>query len=274
MNAINKNLEELPEICREWRRWIIRMITEAGSGHPGGSLSMVEILSHLYLRRMNHNPQKTDWPDRDRLILSKGHGAPALYTALAYSGYFPMEELLTLRKIDGRLEGHPDMTRVPGVEASTGSLGQGLSIGIGHALAGKLNGQSYRVYVILGDGEIQEGQVWEAAMFAPYHRLSNLTAIIDANGFQLDNATKNVLDVEPLAEKWKSFGWAVREINGHDHNALDQAFDWVERVDDKPAVIICRTVKGKGISFMEGNNEFHGVAPTREECERALKELK
>lgn len=273
MNTKNIKLSELSDICKEWRRWIIRMLTEAKSGHPGGSLSLVEILAHLYLKRMKFDSKRPNSPDRDRLILSKGHGAPALYTALAYCGYFPMNELLTLRKIEGRLEGHPDKTRIPGVEASTGSLGQGLSIGIGHALSAKLNGQSYHTYVILGDGELQEGQIWEAAMFAPHHRLSNLTAIVDANGFQLDNSIKNILDIEPLAEKWEAFGWAALEVDGHNHEALDQAFDWIERVDNRPTVLICRTIKGKGVSFMEGNNQFHGVVPTKEECERALKEL-
>lgn len=249
------------------------MIHRAGSGHPGGALSLVEILAELYARRMRFDPEHPDWPDRDRLILSKGHGVPALYAALAWYGYFPKEELLTLRRTDGRLEGHPDRCRVPGIEASTGSLGQGLSIGIGHALSGRLDQRTYRTFVILGDGEIQEGQVWEAALFASAHRLDNLTAFIDCNGFQLDDAVEKILSIEPVAEKWESFGWAVREIDGHSLGEIEEAIRWADGVRGKPSVIVARTVKGKGVSFMEGNNDFHGRAPTDEEFEHAMKEL-
>ncbi len=267
-------LEQLPGICREWRRWILRMLTEAGSGHPGGSLSLVEIMAHLYLRRLRHDPANLGWADRDRLILSKGHGAPALYVALAHEGYFPMDELMTLRKIDGRLEGHPDKTRVPGVEASTGSLGQGLSIGIGHALAARFDKRGYRTYVVLGDGEIQEGQVWEAALFAAHHRLANLTAIVDVNRYQLDDTTKAILDVEPLDAKWTAFGWNAVAADGHDHSSLDAAFASALAETARPTVILARTVKGQGVSFMENNNDYHGVAPTKDELARALEELK
>ena len=247
--------------------------TKDKSGHPGGSLSMVEILSQLYLRHMKHDPSYPNWEDRDRFILSKGHGVPALYSLLAYTGYFEPDELLTLRQINSRLQGHPDIRVCPGIEASTGALGQGLSIGVGHALAGRMDERDYRTYVLMGDGEIQEGQVWEAAMFAGSHKLSNLTAIVDANGFQLDAAVEDVLSVEPLAEKWASFGWATHEVDGHDVNALEDAFEWVNRIEDKPTVLIARTVKGKGVSYMENNNSFHGVVPTDEEYAIAMKEL-
>lgn len=247
--------------------------TKAKSGHPGGSLSMVEILGELYLRRMNHDPAYPNWEDRDRFILSKGHGVPALYVALAYTGYFPMEELLTLRRINSRLQGHPDRRLLPGIEASTGALGQGLSIGIGHALAARFDSRKYRTYVLIGDGESQEGQVWEAAMFAGAHKLDNLTLIVDANGFQLDDAVESVLSIEPIAEKLVHFGWAVREIDGHSLDQLEDAFDWAGRIGHKPTALVCRTVKGKGVSFMENNNEFHGVVPTTEEYAKAMEEL-
>lgn len=273
MQTTPVDMKAIPAICRTWRRWIVQMIYEAKSGHPGGSLSMVEILAQLFLRQMRHDSKNPRWPERDRLILSKGHGVPALYTALAHTGYFPMEELLTLRRVDGRLEGHPDRVRVPGIEASTGSLGQGLSVAIGHAMAARFDKKDYRTYVLMGDGEIQEGQVWEGAMFAAHHRLANLTAIIDANGYQLDDATARILNIEPLVEKWTAFGWAVREVDGHDLEALEEALDWAHRITDKPAVLVCRTVKGKGVSFMENNNEFHGAPPSKDDFERAMKEL-
>jgi transketolase len=267
-------LNRLPAICREWRRWILRMIHKAKSGHPGGSLSIVEIVAQLFLRQMRHDPLKPDWSERDRFVLSKGHGVPTLYVALAHTGYIEEDELLTLRQIDSRLEGHPDRCRVPGIEASTGSLGQGLSIGIGHALAGRLDKRDYRTFVLMGDGEIQEGQVWEAAMLAAHEGLSNLTAIIDVNGFQLDDATKAILDIHPIAEKWQAFGWAVREVDGHDVNALEDAFEWARRIEDKPTVLVCKTIKGKGVSFMEHNNEFHGSPPSDKDLATALEELR
>jgi transketolase len=249
------------------------MIHAAQSGHPGGSLSIVEIVAQLFMRQMRHDAANPQWPDRDRFILSKGHGVPALYCALAECGYFPVEELMTLRRIDGRLEGHPDRVRTPGIEASTGSLGQGLSIAIGHALAARLDGRDYRTYVLLGDGEIQEGQVWEAALFAAHHRLANLTAFIDVNRFQLDDTTESIMRVEPLIEKWTAFGWAGRELDGHDLAALEEGFAWARGITDRPTVLVCHTVKGKGVSFMEGNNEFHGAAPSDEDLKRALEEL-
>lgn len=266
-------LKDLPEICRTWRQWIVKMIYDVNSGHPGGSLSMVEILAQLFLRQMKHDPEQPEWLQRDRFILSKGHGVPALYAVLAYTGYFPKEELSTLRKIDSRLQGHPDRRICPGIEASTGSLGQGLSIGVGHALAERMDSGHYHTYVLMGDGELQEGQVWEAAMFAAGHALSNLTVIVDANKYQLDDSIEAILNLEPLADKWQGFGWAVREIDGHDLDELEDAFDWTRRIQDKPTVLLCRTVKGKGVSFMENNNDYHGSAPSKEEYELAMDEL-
>ncbi len=267
---------EIASLCKqanEIRKDIIRMLVEAGSGHPGGSLSCTDILTALYFKIMRHNPKEPKWADRDRLVLSKGHGAPALYAALAHAGYFPKEQLLTLRKLDSALQGHPDMRRLPGLEASTGSLGQGLSIGAGMALAGKLDQKDYRTYVILSDGELNEGQIWEAASFSAHHQLNRLIAIIDYNKFQLDGAVREVLNMEPMMDKWKSFGWRTFEINGHEMKELLDTLERAKEVKHQPVSIIAHTIKGKGVSFMEGNNDFHGVAPTKEEGEKALREL-
>ncbi len=267
---------EIAALCRqanEIRKSIIRMLTEAGSGHPGGSLSATDILTALYFKVLRHDPKNPKWADRDRVVLSKGHGAPALYAVLAHSGYFPKEKLMTLRKLDSPLQGHPDMRRLPGLEASTGSLGQGLSIGVGMALAGKLDRKDYRTYVILSDGETNEGQVWEAASFAAHHKMDHLIAILDYNKFQLDDAVKSIIDMEPVVEKWKAFGWHVFEIDGHDMKALLETFEAAKEIQGKPIMIVAHTVKGKGVSFMENNNHYHGVAPTKDEAERALKEL-
>lgn len=267
---------DVNSLCRtanEIRKDIIRMLTEAGSGHPGGSLSCTDLLTALYFKVLRHDPKKPKWPDRDRLVLSKGHGAPALYAALAHAGYFPKEKLMTLRKLDSPLQGHPDMRRLPGLEASTGSLGQGLSIGVGIALAGKLDKKDYRTYVILSDGENHEGQIWEAASFAGHHKLDHLIAILDYNKYQLDDAIKNILDIEPIVDKWKAFGWHVFEIDGHDMNAIVETLERAKEVRGKPIMIVAHTIKGKGVSFMENNNHFHGVAPSKEEAARALKEL-
>src|SRR5690606_17744709 len=255
------------------RRLILDMLTTAGSGHPGGSLSAVEIVTALYFGGvLRYDPKWPDWPDRDRFILSKGHGVPVLYAALAKAGYFPHEELRTLRRIDSRLQGHPVYGTAPGIEASTGSLGQGLSIGLGMALAARLDKRRYRVFVLLGDGECQEGQVWEAAMAAGHHRVDNLIAIVDYNKFQLDGAISDIMELDPLAAKWESMRWDVIEIDGHDLGEVLRAFEWaVGR--DRPACIIAHTTKGKGVSFMEGENAYHGVAPTEEELVRALAEL-
>ncbi len=252
---------------------IIRMLAEAGSGHPGGSLSSVEIVTTLYFHVMRLKSEDPGWPDRDRFILSKGHAAPLLYAALSARGFFPREELLTLRKLGTRLQGHPARGMVPGVEASTGSLGQGLSMGLGIALAGMLDQRDYRVYVLLGDGECQEGQVWEAAMAAAHYRTGNLTAILDYNGLQIDGPIKEVMSPLPFPNKWRSFGWAVREVDGHDFQDLLAAFDWAAGIKDGPSMIIANTVKGKGVSFMENEVGWHGKAPDSKQAAQALEEI-
>ena len=268
-----KSLEELQALAKEIRRNIVKMIGAAGSGHPGGSLSAVEIVVTLYYDVMRHDPQNPDWPDRDRFILSKGHACPVLYATLAELGYTPKDELMRLRKLGSIYQGHPDKRFLPVLEASTGSLGQGLSLGIGMALAARLDGKDYRTYVLLGDGEIQEGQIWEAAMFASFHKVDNLCAIVDYNKIQLDGFVKDIMDLEPLVPKWEAFGWHVIELDGHDIPALQRAFAEAAATKGKPTVLIAHTVKGKGVSFMENNPKFHGVAPTPEEVEIALKEL-
>ena len=260
-------------IARKLRRHIITMTGKAGSGHPGGSLSAVEIVTALYFRILRHNPQDPLWPDRDRFILSKGHAAPLLYAALAESGYFPVKQLSTLRQIDSCLQGHTDCRRTTGVEMSAGSLGQGLSFSIGVALAGRLNKQSYKVFVLLGDGECDEGQVWEAAMAAAHFKLDNLIAIVDNNGIQLDGWNREIMNLEPFALKWQGFGWHVTEVDGHDLNQIIEALEQAKLVKGQPTVIIAHTIKGKGVSFMENNPEFHGKAPTPAEMEKALQEL-
>lgn len=271
--ARDKLIEELCRRAREIRCDLVRMLTAAGSGHSGGSLSAVEIVTALYWHVLRIRPEEPAWPDRDRFVLSKGHAAPVLYAALAERGYFPTGELLTLRKLGSRLQGHPDLRKVPGVEASTGSLGQGLSVSLGIALAGRLDHRPYRVYVLLGDGECEEGQVWEAAMAAAHYQAGNLTAIIDNNGLQIDGPVAEVLSPLPLPEKWRAFGWAVTEVDGHDLAALLQAFDWAIGIKDRPAVIIAHTIKGKGISFMENQVDWHGKTPSTDQATNALKEL-
>jgi transketolase len=268
-----RNVEELQAICRKTRRQIVEMITAAKSGHPGGSLSAVEILVTLYFDVMRHDPGNPKWPDRDRFILSKGHAAPVLYSVMAQCGYTPEDELNSLRKLNSIYQGHPDVRFIPELEASTGSLGQGLSVGIGMALAARLDGRPTRTYVVLGDGESQEGQIWEAAMFAPFHKLDNIVSIVDYNGIQLDGFVKDIMDLEPLAEKWRAFGWHVIELNGHDIPALQQAFAEAASTKGKPTCVVAHTVKGKGVSFMEGNPKYHGVAPTQDELARALQEI-
>jgi transketolase len=249
------------------------MLHAAASGHPGGSLSAVEIVTALYFGGvLRHDPADPEWPDRDRFVLSKGHGVPVQYAALALAGYFPVEELSTLRRIDSRLQGPPVLGTAPGIEASTGSLGLGLSIGLGMALAARLDGSARRVFVLLGDGECQEGQVWEAAMAAGHHGPDNLIAIIDYNKFQLDGATADIIGLEPLAAKWESMGWLTREVDGHDMRQVLDALEWSTGCD-APACVIAHTVKGKGVSFMEGENAYHGVAPSADELARALGEL-
>lgn len=267
------SVKELEAIAKRIRRHIILMIGKAGSGHPGGSLSAVEIVTTLYFKVMRHKPQDPQWSDRDRFILSKGHAAPLLYAILAECGYFPVDELSTLRQLDSRLQGHTDRTVTPGVEMSAGALGQGLSFGIGVALAGRLNAQQYRVYVLLGDGECDEGQVWEAAMAAAHFRVDNLVAIVDNNGQQIDGWNYEVMNLEPFNKKWQTFGWRVIEVDGHDFTQLIDAFAQAKLVKGRPTVIIAHTTKGKGVSFMENNPDFHGKAPNAAEMEIALKEL-
>lgn len=263
---------ELERISKKIRRKVIEMIGLAGSGHPGGSLSCIEILTALYFKVLRINPEYPEDMDRDRFILSKGHAAPALYAVLAEIGFIPEDWLYTLRKFGSPLQGHPDMKKVPGVEISTGSLGQGLSVGVGMALGARIQKLGYRVFVLLGDGECQEGQVWEAAMAASHYKLNNLIAIVDRNKLQIDGSTEEVMSVEPFIEKWKAFGWMTLEINGHDFGEILPAFQIIPYIS-KPLAIIANTVKGKGVSFMENKVDWHGKAPKAEELESALREL-
>ncbi|EMJ6204442.1 transketolase [Clostridioides difficile] len=255
------------------RKNIIKMVAEAKSGHPGGSLSIADMLTVLYFDKMNVCAENPKMADRDRFVLSKGHAAPALYATLAEKGFFPEEELITLRKFGSKLQGHPDMKKVAGIDMSTGSLGQGLSAANGMALAGKLDNKDYTVYTILGDGEIQEGQIWEAAMTASHYKLDNLIAFVDLNGLQIDGSNEEVMNVNPVDDKFKSFGWNVIVINGHSFEEIGNAVDEAKKVTGKPTVIIAKTVKGKGVSFMENNAEWHGTAPNAEQAEQALKDL-
>jgi transketolase len=267
------NIEALRVTASRLRRNIIRMITVAGSGHPGGSLSAIDVITYLYFHRMRLDPQDPRWEERDRFILSKGHCAPALYVALAGRGYFPESELWTLRDIGSILQGHPDMRKTPGVDMTTGSLGQGLSCALGMALAGKLDRKDYRVYVMLGDGEVQSGQVWEAAMAAAHYHLDNLVTIVDDNRLQCDGMTEAVMNIRPLAEKWRAFGWRVQSIDGHDFREIHGAFEQCLPLTGKPMVILSNTVKGKGVSFMEGVVGWHAGAPSTEMAEAALAQL-
>ena len=276
-NAVTKKIdsEALSKTALTIRRDVIKMLGIAGSGHPGGSLSCTDILTLLYFHFLQHDPKNPRWTDRDRLIFSKGHGCPALYSALARAGYFDPKMLLTLRQLGSPLQGHPDMRRLPGIEASTGSLGQGLSVGIGCALAARFDRKSWKTYVIISDGELNEGQIWEAAAFAAHHKLSHLITILDYNKYQLSGATKDILDMEPVVDKWKAFGWNTREIDGHNHKEIASALEWAGQTTTStaPRIIIAHTVKGKGVSFMENNNNFHGVANVKSETDAALKEL-
>jgi transketolase len=265
---------ELKRIANVIRQDIISMLVPAKSGHPGGSLSAADIVATLYFKEMRINPQEPNWADRDRFVLSKGHAAPVLYAALAEKGYFPKDELQGLRQTGHMLQGHPDMKRTPGVDMSTGSLGQGLSAANGMALAGKLEKKDYHVYALLGDGEMAEGQVWEAAMAAAHYKLDNLTAILDFNGLQIDGTTDSVMSTAPLADKWRAFCWHVIEVSGHDIDALQKAFAEAKQVKGKPTILIAKTVKGKGVSFMEDQAGWHGNAPNAEQAEQALKELR
>jgi transketolase len=265
-------VEDLESIAKELRRDIVQTIYTAGSGHPGGSLSELEILISLYFKVMRHDPVNPQWPDRDRFILSKGHASPGFYSVLARAGYFPRSELATFRQLDSRLQGHAH-PMTPGVEMNSGSLGMGLSFALGCALAARLDRKDYLVYALLGDGECDEGQVWEAAMAAGHHRATNLIAIVDRNRIQNDRPTDQVMTLEPLAQKWRSFGWRVLETDGHDFHALLPTLDKARQRRTRPTVIIAHTVKGKGVSFMENTAAFHGRAPTSEELDKALQEL-
>ncbi len=267
------SVEDLKLRAKQVRRDIIEMTGISGSGHPGGSLSATDIVTALYFAVMQHDPKNPKWVDRDRFILSKGHASPLLYSVLAECGYFDRALLPTFRQLGSILQGHPDMRRIPGVEASTGSLGQGLSLGIGHALARRLDKKNFFTYVILSDGETNEGQIWEAAAMAAHHDVDHLIAILDYNKFQLDDSTKEICDMEPVADKWKAFNWNVQEIDGHDFDSILNAIHKAQKVKDQPCIIVAHTIKGKGVSFMENNNHFHGVAPTQEEMKRALEEL-
>jgi len=270
-----KTIEELQSIALRIRREIVTMIGAAKSGHPGGSLSAVEILVELYFNHMHIDPQNPTDPDRDRFILSKGHAAPVLYAVMAEAGYrdTPKNELNTLRKLGSVYQGHPDKRFIPSLEASTGSLGEGLSMALGMGFAARLDKRSWRTYVMLGDGEIQEGQIWEAAMAGPFHKLDNVVAIVDSNRIQLDGFVKDIMAEEPLADKWRAFGWHTIELDGHDFAAIRAAFEEAERTKGKPTCLVAHTIKGKGVSFMENNPKFHGTAPTPDELKLALQEL-
>jgi transketolase len=266
-------IEQLKEKARLMRGDIIQMLAASKSGHPGGSLSAVELLAYLYFHKMNIDPSKPNMPERDRFILSKGHAAPVLYSALTERGYFDKSILTTLRQIHSILQGHPDMKKVPGVDMSTGSLGQGLSVANGIALAGKLDQKNYRVYVLLGDGELQEGQVWEALMTSVHYKLDNLVAFVDYNHLQIDGTIEDVKSLTNLADRFKAFGWNTLEANGHCFESIDQAIEKAENTKGLPTLIILNTCKGKGCSFMENQVGWHGTAPKPEEAEQALKEL-
>jgi transketolase len=268
-----QQIRELEDTARHLRVEILKMLHTSQSGHTGGSLSAIDVMTALFFQRLRHDPSNPRWEDRDRFILSKGHAAPALYACLAGCDYFPQEDLKTLRRLGSHLQGHPDMNKTPGVEVCTGSLGQGMSQAVGLALAARLAGRSSRTYVLLGDGELQEGQVWEAAMSAAHYKLGNLCAIIDQNGLQIDGATEKVMNVGPLGPKFLSFNWHVLEVDGHDMRAILRAFDEAEQVADRPTMIIARTVKGKGVPFFEHKASYHGVAPSDDELERALQAL-
>ena len=267
-------MEFLEEMANTLREDVVEMLLEAGSGHSAGPLGMADIFSALYFHVLNHDPKKPDWADRDRLILSNGHICPIRYAAMARAGYFPIEELLTLRKINSRLQGHPHRKALPGVETTSGPLGSGLSQSIGVALAGKLDNKKYRVFCAMSDGELEEGNTWEALMFAGKNKLSNLTAIIDRNNIQIDGSTEDVMSLEPLKEKFEAFKWHVIEIDGHNIEQFIDATNEAKAIHEKPTVIIAHTIPGKGVSFMENDYTWHGKPPTKEEAAKALNELR
>lgn len=268
-----QQLSELKKKAAKIRRCVVESVSAAKSGHPGGSLSVTDILTVLYFDEMRVDPKNPHWEDRDRFVLSKGHCAPAYYAALALRGFFPVEDLITLRKIDSYLEGHPSMKSVPGCDMSTGSLGQGISCAVGMAIGGKLDQKDYRVYTVLGDGELEEGQVWEAAMCAAHYKLDNLVAFVDHNGLQIDGRITDVMNPNPVADKFRAFGWHVIAIDGHDLSAIADALAEAKTIKGKPVMIVAETVKGKGVSFMEDNYAWHGTAPNAEETAQALAEI-
>ncbi|MBE6047691.1 MAG: transketolase [Clostridium sp.] len=270
---MKKSKEELIQISNEIRKDIILMLTESGSGHPGGSLSIADVVTTLFFHELNIDPKNPKNEDRDRFILSKGHAAPVLYSALSRRGFFDREELKKLRKLGSKLQGHPNMNDVSGIDMSTGSLGQGISAAVGMAIAGKLDNKSYRVYTVLGDGELEEGQVWEAAMSAAHYKLDNLTAFVDFNGLQIDGDITKVMNPSPIDKKFEAFGWNVLVIDGHNYDEILDSIDRAKEFKGKPTVIICKTIKGKGVSFMENDASWHGNAPTLEQCNKAIKEL-
>jgi len=272
MSYTEQEIKVLETKAKQIRRFIIQMISKAGSGHPGGSLSATDLVTALYFKVMRIDPNNPKWPQRDRFHMSKGHCCPLWYAVLAEAGFFPKEKLMTLRQLGSTLQGHPDR-RTPGVEAASGSLGQGLSVSIGMSLAAKMDNLDYRVYCLMGDGEIQEGNIWEGAMAASHYKCDNLCAVLDYNGFQIDGKVQDVMGLEPIADKWRAFGWHVIEINGHDMKQILNAFDEAKTIKLKPSIIIAHTTKGKGVSFMENMVEFHGRAPTKEETDIALGEL-
>lgn len=267
-------MSDLIQIAKRIRTHIVEATTEAASGHPSSSLSAVELGVVLFFGDvLRYNSGEPKWEDRDRFILSKGHASPLLYALLAEAGYFPVSELITLRKFGSPLEGHPNMRRLPGVEASTGSLGQGLSVGIGHALSARIDFKDFRVYVMAGDGEIQEGQVWEALMFAGRHGIANLTLIVDRNGYQQTGAVDEIMPLDPLAEKIASFGWEVTEIDGHSLDEVAKAYEWARGYHQKPQAIIARTLKGRGVKFLENEGNYHGKPIPKEKLPEALADI-
>ncbi len=265
-------IKQLEEKTKEIRRLIVQMLAKAGSGHPGGSLSSAELVTCLYNAVLRHDPKNPQWSDRDRFHMSKGHCCPLWYAVLVQQGYFPEDKLWTLRRLGSLLQGHPDR-RTPGIEVASGSLGQGLSVALGMVLAARLDKKDYRVYCLLGDGEIQEGNIWEAAMAVSHYKCDNLCAILDFNRFQIDGKTEDIMNLEPIVDKWKAFGWHTIEINGHDIKQILNAYEEAKTVKGKPSIIIAHTIKGKGVSFMENVADFHGRSPTKEEEQKALKEL-
>ncbi len=267
-------IAELQKKATQIRLDILEEVFSASSGHPGGSMSIAEVLTYLYFQEMNIDPKNPKWEERDRFVLSKGHCAPGLYATLAERGFFPTEDLKTFRRVDSYLQGHPDMKGVPGVDMSSGSLGLGISTACGMALSAKIYNKDYRVYTVLGDGEIAEGQVWEAAMFAAHYKLDNLCAFVDFNGLQIDGAITDVMNSTPIDEKFKAFGWNVVVIDAHDFNQIEKAVEEAKATKGRPTMILCKSVKGKGVSFMENNAGWHGKAPNAEEYAKAVEELK